>query len=98
MVDMFEMTEMIERVEGKTMCEVTVLLDSVDKVRDFVASVSRYSAGMDLVSGRRVVDAKSIMSIFCADLSKPLTLRIHEEQERAEEIVSAIGQYVLERV
>lgn len=87
---------MIERIEEKTMCEVAVLLDSVDKVKDFVSIVSRYGAGMDLVSGRRVVDAKSIMSIFCADLSKPLSLRIHEERGRAEEIVSAVGQYVVD--
>lgn len=78
------------------MYEVTVLLDSVDKVKDFVSTVSRYGAGMELVSGRQVVDAKSIMSIFSADLSKPLTLRIHEERKKAQVIVSEIGQYVLE--
>lgn len=89
---------MVEKVEEKTIREVTVLLDSVDKVKDFVSIVSGYHAEMELISGRGVLDAKSIMGILCANLSKPFTLRIHEGQERAEKIVNAVGQFVLERV
>ncbi|MDE6984582.1 MAG: HPr family phosphocarrier protein [Lachnospiraceae bacterium] len=59
------------------MCEAAVLINSVDKVKNFVAIISRYEAEMELVSGRYVVDARSIMSILCTKLSDPLVLRIH---------------------
>ena len=35
----------------------------------------------DLVSGRYVIDAKSIMGIFSLDLSKPIDLSIHAEDD-----------------
>lgn len=77
------------------MSEIEILLNSIDKVKDFVFTVSKFDARMELVSGRTVIDAKSIMSIFCVDLSKPMMLRIHEKNEYAEQIFDAIGEYVV---
>ena len=54
-----------------------VMLDSIGDVKDFVNMVNRYSCDIDLVSGRYVVDAKSIMGIFSLDLSKPITVEVH---------------------
>lgn len=77
------------------MSEVLVLLNSVDKVKEFVSIVTNYEEDMDLISGRKVIDAKSIMGIFCIELSNPITLRIHGKNENAEEIMDAIGAYVV---
>lgn len=55
----------------------TVLLSSINNVKDFVNIVSKYDCDIDLTSGRYVVDAKSIMGIFSLDLSKPITVEIH---------------------
>ena len=60
---------------------VSVSLNSIDKVKSFVNIVGKYSTDFDLVSGRYVIDAKSIMGIFSLDLSKPITLKIHESDE-----------------
>ncbi|RRD95107.1 HPr family phosphocarrier protein [Clostridiales bacterium COT073_COT-073] len=60
---------------------VYVSLNSIDKVKSFVNIVGKYSTDFDLVSGRYVIDAKSIMGIFSLDLSKPITLKIHESNE-----------------
>ncbi|BBF42545.1 hypothetical protein lbkm_1228 [Lachnospiraceae bacterium KM106-2] len=49
-----------------------IYLNSVDKVRTFVREVSRYDENVDLVSGRFMVDAKSILGIFSLDLSQPI--------------------------
>ena len=68
---------MAEVVKERAVCEAAVLINSVDKVKNFVAIISRYEAEMELVSGRYVVDARSIMSILCTKLSDPLVLRIH---------------------
>ena len=55
-----------------------VQLDSIDKVKQFVNLVSCLDCDLDLVSGRYIVDAKSIMGIFSIDLSKPIELRIYD--------------------
>ena len=55
-----------------------VSLNSVEKVKDFVAVTSRLPMEMELASGRYVVDAKSIMGIFSLDLTQPMELRAHE--------------------
>ena len=74
---------------------VRVCLDSIDKVKGFVNDISRFNTDFDLISGRYVSDAKSIMGIFSLDLSKPIELTIHESDE-IDEILKALQPYVVE--
>ena len=60
---------------------VQVNLNSVEKVRAFVNSVNTFDSEFDLVSGRFVIDAKSIMGIISLDLSKPITLNIYSDDD-----------------
>ena len=52
---------------------VQISLNSIDKVKSFVNDITKFDYDFDLVSGRYVIDAKSIMGIFSLDLSKPKT-------------------------
>ncbi len=63
------------------MKKVQVCLDSIDKVKVFVNAINRFDTDFDLISGRYVIDAKSIMGIFSLDLSKPIELAIHDSDE-----------------
>ena len=56
------------------MKKVTVSLASINDVKSFVNIVSKYDFDVDLISGRYVVDAKSIMGIFSLDLSNPIDI------------------------
>ena len=56
---------------------VQISLNSIDKVKSFVNDISKFNNDFDLISGRYVIDAKSIMGIFSLDLSKPIDLCIH---------------------
>lgn len=58
------------------MKKVTVSLASINDVKSFVNIVSKYYFDVDLISGRYVVDAKSIMGIFSLDLSKPIDVEV----------------------
>ena len=58
---------------------VHISLNSIDKVKAFVNDITKFDNDFDLVSGRYVIDAKSIMGIFSLDLSKPIELNIHSE-------------------
>ena len=62
---------------------VKISLNSIDKVKSFVNDIARFDAEFDLVSGRYVIDAKSIMGIFSLDLSKPITLNAHTDDASA---------------
>ena len=66
---------------------VRISLNSIDKVKSFVNDLTKFDTDFDLVSGRYVIDAKSIMGIFSLDLSKPIDLNIHSESS-VDEIVN----------
>ncbi|BBF43272.1 hypothetical protein lbkm_1959 [Lachnospiraceae bacterium KM106-2] len=74
---------------------VQISLNSIDKVKSFVNDVTKFDAEFDLVSGRYVIDAKSIMGIFSLDLSKPIDLNIHAE-ENADQILEKLKPYIVE--
>ncbi len=74
---------------------VKISLNSIDKVKSFVNDVTKFDTDFDLVSGRYVIDAKSIMGIFSLDLSKPIDLSIHSDND-ADEILEALKPYIVE--
>ena len=74
---------------------VQISLNSIDKVKSFVNEISKFDNDFDFVSGRYVIDAKSIMGIFSLDLSKPINLNIHAD-ENMNAILEAIKPYVIE--
>ena len=74
---------------------VKISLNSIDKVKAFVNEVTKYDAEFDLVSGRYVIDAKSIMGIFSLDLSKPIDLAIHTETN-LDEVLEVLKPYIIE--
>jgi phosphotransferase system HPr-like phosphotransfer protein len=48
-------------------------------VKNFVEAIEKNSVKMELVSGRYVINAKSIMGIFSLDLTRPIMLRAYSE-------------------
>ena len=73
---------------------VQISLNSIDKVKSFLNDITKFDYDFDLVSGRYVIDAKSIMGIFSLDLSKPIDLNIHTE-DGAEQIIEALKPYIV---
>ena len=71
---------------------VQISLNSIDKVKSFVNDITKFDTDFDLVSGRYVIDAKSIMGIFSLDLSKPIDLNIHGDKE-IDEILAVLEKY-----
>ena len=73
---------------------VKISLNSIDKVKSFVNDLAKFDADFDLVSGRYVIDAKSIMGIFSLDLSKPIDLNIHAK-ENVDQILDILSPYII---
>ena len=74
---------------------VQISLNSIGKVKSFVNAINQFEYDFDLVSGRYVIDAKSIMGIFSLDLSKPINLAIHTE-ESLDDIMEVLKPYLVE--
>ena len=83
----------IRRISTKK--SVKISLNSIDKVKAFVNEVTKFESDFDLVSGRYVIDAKSIMGIFSLDLSKPIDLNIHDDKDY-DSIISTLQPYIVE--
>ncbi len=54
-----------------------IKLNTIDDVRRFNATCMKLPYNVDLCSGRYLVDAKSIMSIFGLDLSHSVEMCLH---------------------
>ena len=75
---------------------VQISLNSIGKVKSFVNAITQFEFDFDLISGRYVIDAKSIMGIFSLDLSKPIGLAIHTE-ENLDDVMEVIKPYIAEQ-
>ena len=76
------------------MQKVQITLNSIDKVKTFVNTISQYDFDFDLISGRYVIDAKSIMGIFSLDLSKPIDLTIYTDDDTSD-VLEALKPYII---
>lgn len=77
------------------MKSIFVNLNSIDKVKRFESDICKMDGDFELVSGKYIVDAKSMMGIFSLDLSKPVQLNIHQETE---EKMGVLAKYMVENV
>ena len=74
---------------------VQISLNSIGKVKSFVNAINQFEFDFDLISGRYVIDAKSIMGIFSLDLSKSIDLTIHAD-ENLDDIMEVLKPYLVE--
>lgn len=76
--------------------DVKVLLDSVEKVRDFVDITRGSSYDIDVISGKNTyLDAKSLLGVLSCDCRKPLRVDIHAGDEESQELIDKLEKYVV---
>lgn len=76
------------------MTKVNVQLDTITKVKEFVNTLVACPFDVDLISGRYLIDAKSIMGIFSLDLSKPIEMNIHSDS--CEDLLLKLKPFIVE--
>ena len=74
---------------------VQISLNSIDKVKSFVNAITQYEYDFDLISGRYVIDAKSIMGSFSLDLSKPIDLNGHADGDALQTVLDVLAPYIV---
>lgn len=76
--------------------KVKVLLDSADKVADFVSITAKMPFEIDLISGKSTyLDAKSVLGILSCNYKRPLMLDIHAEDYQREQILSKLKGFLI---
>lgn len=75
------------------MISVKIRIDSVDKVKKFSSIISKENIDCELVEGVHILDAKSIMGIFSLDLTKPIQLNIHSDDN---EILNKLKAFLVD--
>lgn len=76
------------------MKSVNVSINTVEKIKSFVNDITKFEYDFDLVSGRYVVNAKSIMGIFSLDITKPISLHINTE-ENTDRVLDVLSPYMV---
>lgn len=77
--------------------KAVVLLNSVDKVREFVKITQEVSYDVDLRSNRGTyLDGKSILGIMSCDIRKPLQVDIHAEIGECREYLDDIDRFIVQ--
>lgn len=74
------------------MTTTNVILKTFADVQEFVNTIMTFKFDIDLVSGRYIIDAKSIMGIYSLDLTKPVELQAHTDD--AEDLFAAIDKFI----
>lgn len=67
---------------------------SVNEIKEFVNLTMVQPFDIDLMAGRYVVDAKSILAVFGLDLESEVTLGIHATEQDAAEFLEKIKKYL----
>jgi phosphotransferase system HPr-like phosphotransfer protein len=73
-----------------------VRLNTIEKVKNFVAIVSKIDIDIDLIVDRYVIDAKSIMGIFSVDLTRNLLVKPHtDDRHEYEDIKEKVREFII---
>lgn len=73
------------------MLEKTIILKDFEAVKKFVDIANEKPYDIELLSGKYVVNAKSIMGVFSLDLTKPLVMVAHTDSHA--ELLRSISQF-----
>lgn len=74
---------------------VRISLNSHDKVKSFVNDLAKFDVDFDLVSGRYAHRRKIYYGYLSLDLSKPIDLNIHAEND-VDSILSTLSPYIID--
>lgn len=67
-----------EAIQGTTL---VITIGSIEKGKELSKIANKFSEDIDILSGRYIIDAKSILGIFSLNLWKPVEIILHSNSE-----------------
>ena len=77
------------------MTKRVIQLTTTDDVEEFVHIMGKCPKTGDIMAGRYIVDACSLMGLFSLDLSKPIELSINGDEDEVTETLSALKPFIV---
>ena len=63
------------------MCQKQIKLNATEEVKEFVKAAGKCDFDIDVFYNRIIIDAKSILGVMSMDLTRPLTVKYHVEDQ-----------------
>lgn len=73
------------------MRQVSIRLPSAEQIQRFVKTLTALNGEFELISGKHILDARSLMGLFTLDLSQPIMLKVYQDSP---ENMSAIAPFL----
>lgn len=73
----------------------TVKFETVEHATSFVKAIEDFHSHFDLVYGKYVVDAQSLLGVMTMNLQKSIDLNIMERDNEMDAIIKAISPYIV---
>ena len=67
------------KVKGDTKMSIMILIDSISKVKEFNNLAVKFPCEIDIISGRYIIDGRSLMGLFSLDLAKPVEMKFDKK-------------------
>ena len=71
-----------------------VALSSIEDVKQFVNAANECACEVDVLSGRYVINAKSIMGLFSINLAQPVRVEVHGTDEQGAAFETSVSSFV----
>ena len=79
------------------MTEKTILIGSIENGKKLSKIANKFEQDIDIVTGRYIIDAKSILGIFSLNLWSPVTIVLHsDDQEVIKSFISELKDFIVE--
>ncbi len=70
-----------------------IMLDTLEKVKDFTVDAEKCNAEMDLIGSHAYVDARSILGVCSLIRNRPLTLKIYADYPEYLQVKKRMEKY-----
>lgn len=81
----------------ETMTEKTILIGSIEKGKELSKIANKFEQDIDIVTGRYIIDAKSILGIFSLNLWSPVTIVLHSSDETViKSFIAELKDFIVE--
>ncbi len=74
---------------------IRIRMNTIEDVKHFVTEANAQISDIDVVSGRYLVDAKSLLGLFSLDLTKPVDVVVHGTPGDRKKFAEAIESLVV---
>ena len=75
--------------------EITICLENVENAKEFVSLAEKFKGDVDVLSGRYIVNGKSILGVLSLVLSEQMTASIHsDDQEEIDQFAEVMKPFI----